>query len=273
MLERYTRLQVFSVHLSISAVIFVLLAVAMVAHWFPGPFFATDGGWQGMRIIAAVDLVLGPALTLIFFNPKLKKHGALLFDLSTIAVVQVIALVWGTWTVYNERTVAIAFSRDQFYSISHGALAEANASLSAAEKRPVDIYALSDTHPRQIYVTPMAPHELGQYLADVLNGLPEIQLRTDRYTELARHWDDVDKEALDIREFAREHAELTADVTAAEGELDALQFYRLKLRFGAAVVGFTRDSRELKYIFTYQPPPPPEPEEQQDGKEPGQNNQ
>ncbi|MDH3714495.1 MAG: hypothetical protein OET44_11680 [Gammaproteobacteria bacterium] len=254
MLERYSRLQVFSVHLGISLLIFTALAIAMVSHWFPGPFFATDGGWQGMRIIAAVDLVLGPSLTLIFFAPKRKKHRALLFDLVSIATVQVIALGWGTWTVYNQRTVAIAFSGHQFYSISYGALTDANATLRADGKHPQDIFALSDTHPRRVFVKPLEKHEAGQFLADIFNGLPDLQLRSDRYLELAPHWDEIAEHALQMREFAKESPDLAADVAELEDRLDELEFYRLKMRFGTAVAGFEIESRELAYIFPYERP-------------------
>ena len=258
MLEKYTRQQVFFTHLIISLIIFAGLAIAMVAHWFPGPFFTSDGGWQGMRIIAAVDLVLGPALTLIFFNPKKKQHRALLFDLISIGTVQAIALVWGTWTVFNERTVAIAFSKDQFFSISHGALTEANAALEAGGKTPGNIYALSDTHPREIFVKRLEASEAGQYLADIFNGLPEIQLRTDRYTELAPHWDDIAEWAIDILEFAQTNPDLADDVESLGEQLADLRFFRMKLRFGSAVAGFDSQSRELVHILTYQPPVSPE---------------
>jgi len=257
MLERYTRQQVFLTHLTISLIIFSGLAVAMVAHWFPGPFFASDGGWQGMRIIAAVDLILGPALTLIFFNPKKKQGRALLFDLISIGTIQAIALVWGTWTVYHERTVAIAFSKDQFFSVSHGALTEANAALRVEGKKPGDIYALSNTHPREIFVTPLKADEAGQYLADIFNGLPEIQLRTDRYTELAPHWDEIAEWAVDIQQFVQTHPDLADDVESLGEQLADLRFFRMKLRFGRAIAGFDSQSRELVHIFTFQPPASP----------------
>lgn len=253
MLKRFTRLQVFTVHLAISLAIFSALAAMMVLYWFPGPFFATDGGWQGIRIIAAVDLVLGPSLTLIFFSPANKTHRQLLFDLVAIALVQLAALVWGTLTVYNERTVAIAFSKDRFFSISHGGISEANEKLREAGHLPADIDALSDAHPRQIYVIPPKVEELPRYLADIFNGLPEIQLRTDRYTSLAAHWPAVEAQALDIREFVKRHPDLAADIDALLEPLDGLQFYALQLRFNSAVAVFDRQSRELRHIFTYDP--------------------
>lgn len=254
-LERVSRLRAFSTHLAISAVIFTVLAVAMVTHWFPGPYFVGDGGWQGMRIIAAVDLVLGPALTLIFFNPKSKKQPALLFDLCAIATVQVIALVWGIWTVYNERTVAIAYTDGHFYSVSYGALTDVNAVLREADRTPVDIYSLSDTHPRQVYVRPLQPDEFGKYVADIFNGLPELQLRTDRYEDITQHWQTVDEAALDIREFAQQQTDLADDIAALENELDVLRFYPMTMRFGESVVAFNRETRQLAHIINYQPVP------------------
>ena len=55
-------------HLLISLVIFVFLAYLVVFVWYPDFFFDIDGGWEGMRIIIAVDLVLGPMLTLVVFK-------------------------------------------------------------------------------------------------------------------------------------------------------------------------------------------------------------
>ena len=41
-------------------VIFIIIGYLILFHWYPDFFFASDGGWQGIRIIAFVDLVLGP---------------------------------------------------------------------------------------------------------------------------------------------------------------------------------------------------------------------
>ena len=72
-----TRIGAFLIHLGVSFAIFLALASLVVFVWYPDFFFSTDGGWQGMRIIIAVDLVLGPTLTLIVFKPGmpgLKNH-------------------------------------------------------------------------------------------------------------------------------------------------------------------------------------------------------
>ena len=74
-----SRYRAAAIHLGLSALLFVALAYLVVFVWYPGFFFETDGGWEGIRIIAAVDLVVGPLLTLIVF--KAGKPG-LRFDLT-----------------------------------------------------------------------------------------------------------------------------------------------------------------------------------------------
>ncbi|MFK5914248.1 MAG: hypothetical protein QM484_07720 [Woeseiaceae bacterium] len=106
-----TRFKAFSIHLAISLAIFFVLLYFILVQWYPQPLFSTDGGWHVIRIIAGVDLILGPALTLIVF--KSGKPG-LKFDLTMIALVQFLALSWGVWNTYNERPIAVVYTLDFF---------------------------------------------------------------------------------------------------------------------------------------------------------------
>jgi hypothetical protein len=108
------RFGAFLVHLGISLLIFVLLACLVLFVWYPDFFFTTDGGWQGIRIIAAVDLVLGPTLTLIVYR---KGKPGLKADLTMIGVFQTICLIAGTYIVYLERPITMVYSDGQFFSM------------------------------------------------------------------------------------------------------------------------------------------------------------
>ncbi|MEM1230920.1 MAG: hypothetical protein AAGI15_10310 [Pseudomonadota bacterium] len=110
-----SRFQAFAIHLAISLVIFAALAALVVYLWYPGFFFETDGGWQGIRIIVLVDLVLGPLLTLVVY--KAGKKG-LAMDLTLIAAFQGICLLAGTWIVYSERPLALVFADGQFNAVT-----------------------------------------------------------------------------------------------------------------------------------------------------------
>ncbi|MCG6887566.1 MAG: hypothetical protein LJE74_10180 [Proteobacteria bacterium] len=114
-LQPISRWRAFLIHLGISLVSISIPAYFILVKWYPFPYFTTDGGWQGIRIVAAVSLVLGPLLTLLVY-----KHGkpGLKMDLTLIALVQAAALVWGVWTTYNERPVALVYTINYFTPVA-----------------------------------------------------------------------------------------------------------------------------------------------------------
>lgn len=95
--------------------IFLVLLFLLIFVWYPFPYFGADGGWQGLRIIAGVDMVLGPFLTLMVF--KSGKPG-LKLDLTVIGVLQILALAAGVWTVHDQRTALVVFADGGFYSLT-----------------------------------------------------------------------------------------------------------------------------------------------------------
>ena len=109
------------IHLIISASIFALLTFVLIKLWYPSPFFTASGGWQGLKMVALISIILGPLLTLIVFNTK-KSKLELSIDISLIACLQIAALIWGSITIYNERPVAAVFWYDAFYTVPAKAL-------------------------------------------------------------------------------------------------------------------------------------------------------
>ena len=101
-----TKLKATGIHLSLSIVVFLYLTYQIYYHWYPQPHFEVDGGWQGFRLIAAVDLVLGPMITFLIFDLS-KSTRAIVFDLVIIATVQFGALAYGVYTTYVQRPVAV----------------------------------------------------------------------------------------------------------------------------------------------------------------------
>jgi hypothetical protein len=142
------RLKAAGIHLSISAVIFAVALYLILVQWYPGFHFGVDGGWRGVRIMAGVDLVLGPMLTLVIFNP-FKARRLIVFDLSCIAVAQLAALAWGFYAVHSQRPVAVSFYEGAFLSLTAEPL--------AIEKQPADYgHQFSDRRPPLVYVLPPA---------------------------------------------------------------------------------------------------------------------
>ena len=109
------RFSAFAIHLGISLVIFIIIGYLILFHWYPDYFFASDGGWQGIRIVAFVDLVLGPVLTLVVFNTA-KPKKELRRDLTIIGTIQAVCLTAGVWVVFTERPIAMVYADGLFTS-------------------------------------------------------------------------------------------------------------------------------------------------------------
>ena len=128
-----SRYRASAIHVGISLAIFAVIMWVILAVWYPSFFFGTDGGWQGIRLMFLVDVVLGPLLTLVVF--KSGKPG-LKFDLGAIACAQVLALAGGLWVVHDERPLALVYVDGQFFSVSKSDFAQAHADASALDKIP-----------------------------------------------------------------------------------------------------------------------------------------
>lgn len=117
------KLKALFAHLSISAVLVGAALALMLLHWFPPPLFATDGGGIGLKLLVLVDLVLGPLLTFVVFDPA-KGKRKMVFDLTVIALFQLGAYGYGLWNIHAVRVQAVAFHEGQFYAVTAARFAE-----------------------------------------------------------------------------------------------------------------------------------------------------
>ncbi len=136
------------IHLGISSIIFLVLSYFIIFQWYPFPYFTADGGWQGIRIVALIDLVLGPLLTLIIFNHH-KSRREIRFDLGAIALVQASVLAWGIYTVHDERPAAVIHWDGEFYTMPSKSFKEQGISLNElkqfSDQKPPLIHAHRST--------------------------------------------------------------------------------------------------------------------------------
>src|SRR5919108_4111834 len=106
-----TRWRAAAAHLAISAGIAAAVLGLMLVFWYPPPLFQAMGGIGLALILVGVDVVMGPALTLVVF--KSGKPG-LKFDLAAIAICQLAALAYGCHIISLARPAYIVFVKDQF---------------------------------------------------------------------------------------------------------------------------------------------------------------
>lgn len=238
-----SRFKAFAIHFALSLAIFVFLAYLVLAHWYPDFFFDSDGGWQGIRIIVLVDLVLGPLLTLVVY--KAGKPG-LKFDLSMIALVQSVCLVAGVWVVYSERPIALVYSDGYFYSVSAGAYRDAELpvpELSSFPGRPPK---------RLISVLPEDPGEQSKIRRDALRENVPLRLVAKYYE--AFDWekanrDDTPLPLSRIRARDPEGALLVKWLIGNGGTLEDYAFFPYAGRYGLKIVGVSRKSGKIQGVL------------------------
>lgn len=122
------RWRAFGIHLGISLTVLGALLYVLFYNWFPGYLFDTDGGWQALRVIAGVDIILGPLLTLIAANP-VKSTRELRMDFTLIGIIQVCALSAGTWLAWDNRPYAMLWYDGVVYSLPWSALRDEESAL------------------------------------------------------------------------------------------------------------------------------------------------
>lgn len=183
------RWQAFGIHLAISLVVLGGLLYMLFVHWFPGHFFDTDGGWNVLRIVILVDLVLGPLLTLVAANPA-KTTRALRKDFTVIAVLQAAAFAWGTWMAWDNRPYAMLWVDGDFHSMPYSAFNE----FPEARAR---IAQLPGEWPRQVMVMlPENLEERGRLFAQNMRGGKTVMFASELYAPFSYEDPEVKASAL-----------------------------------------------------------------------------
>jgi hypothetical protein len=104
-------------HFSLSVLVALIAAGLVFGLWFPGAYRDMAGGTELFLLIVIVDIVCGPLLTLVLFNP-LKSKRELFLDLGLVAVVQLAALLYGLWTLWDVRPLYFPHEYDRFKVVS-----------------------------------------------------------------------------------------------------------------------------------------------------------
>jgi len=249
-----SKIRAFIIHFGISFVIFLILLYFVIFHWYPTPFFTTDGGWQGIRLIVLVDLVLGPVLTFVVFNPIKKTTRHLKMDLSIIALCQVAALIWGTWAVHNERPYLIIFSDQTFYGLPYYQIKETGLTKSDVSKfghtAPIKVFTDMPTRPDErlaIFNRAMEkqvpPHFLSEYYRPFdKNSLEKLVSSGIKMTTFLKGKDSIANQRYE--KFAQKYS----------SQLENLLFFPLRARYGKFIVAVNKVSLEFVDVLNIEPP-------------------
>lgn len=231
-----TRLRASAIHLGISATIFFATLYLILAHWFPGFHFTVDGGWQGVRIMAAVDLVLGPALTLIIFNP-LKARKLIAFDLTCIGLVQLAALVWGFYAIHSQRPLAMSFYEGGFWGVTA-------APLKIEQYDLAQLAQMSERHPALVFVAePANDDEMTHAAMQELMGGVAMHENPFFFRRFADHWPTVRAKGVDAAARSKDSPafadELPRFLAGRGAQAADFLYFPYEGRYGRCTLAFT----------------------------------
>jgi hypothetical protein len=105
------RLLCFASHLAVSFVIALCALFVVFSLWYPAPLDKALGVVSIFLLLLAIDVIVGPLLTLLVAKQGKKT---LKMDLLTIGVIQFLALAYGLYTVAQGRPVWLIYDAGRF---------------------------------------------------------------------------------------------------------------------------------------------------------------
>ena len=139
-----------SIHLICSLVVAALAGVLVFGLWYPYPYRELSGGRELFLLIVVVDVVCGPLLTMVIFNPA-KPRAELWRDLGLVALIQLGALGYGLLTVWQARPLFLVQEVDRFKVVMAPDL-----DAMAVAALPASLKPLSWAGPRVVAIRPPA---------------------------------------------------------------------------------------------------------------------
>lgn len=161
------RFRLVACHLLLSGILATLIGTLVFQRWYPPPFAVMAGADRLFKLLIGVDLVLGPALTLLVASPK-KSNSNLFRDLAFVALAQAAALGYGVRAAALGRPVVLVFEVDLFRLLS-----AADVDTEMLAKAPAELRSLSWTGPIVIAVKkPDEPRRQLETIDLAVAGIP-----------------------------------------------------------------------------------------------------
>lgn len=203
------RFRAAGIHLAISLVLAASAAALVFGLWYPYPYREISGGRELFWLVVAVDVVMGPLITLAIFN-RAKPRKELRRDLAIVGLLQLAALVYGLWTVSVARPVHLVFEYKLFRVVHAIDVPEA-----ALPQAPAGLRQLPLTGPTPLSLRPFkdAKEQYDATVAALAGGSLSAQPGLWQAYDAAR--DQVLQEAKPVAELVLRYPAQSAMVQAA----------------------------------------------------------
>lgn len=235
-----TKFKASLIHLALSLVLVSLIISLIIYFWYPLEYLNITNFKNIALLIILIDLVLGPLLTFVVFNPQKKS---LRFDLAVIAVIQLSALAYGVNALYNTHPLYITYNHGRFNIIQ--------ANEVSPDMAQYDDFKISKLSSPKLAFAKI-PDDLDKQVEIMigvdLKGEPDIDKRVEYFEPHENHMDTILKDSLDIvKLFAKENlTESSIDFLKSHGDnKDSYAYLPLKGTSGDAIIVLDKKSAKL----------------------------
>jgi hypothetical protein len=206
-LQSFDRWKAAGLHLVLSALVALTVVMLVLAVWYPQPYFQAMGGEKLLRLLIGVDVVLGPLITFIIFDPR---KPSLKWDLAAVATLQLAALAYGGYVMFQARPVYNVFTGDRFEIAAANTVDD-----EARAKAAPEFQSLPVSGPRVVAArAPVDPKERAEMTFASAVGGPDLVDRPNLYVPYAQVTAEVARASRPLERLASRGADEAAVVRA-----------------------------------------------------------
>jgi len=218
-------------HFTLSVVVAVALASVVFFLWFPASLRDLAGGQRLFWTLVCADVVCGPLLTWVLFKSH-KTKLALGIDVALIAIIQLLALGYGLFSLASARPLAFVFEVDRFRVVSYADITESDLRYLPSWAKPWHLQP-----PRLIGLRmPTSADERFESFEIALQGV-EVSQRPQHWQDYSLSADEVRGRAKPLTALRKQRPDKAEVIDRAVGE--AMSNFRL---------GETNNPDELRWL-------------------------
>lgn len=188
------RIKFFLIHLSISIVIALIISIIIFFVWYPYPIAQAVGVIKLFIMLVVIDVIIGPLMTLLIYKKNLSDFK---MDLIIIIAIQLIAFIYGFYTVAQGRPVWIVFNQNKFELVRMN-----DQFIENYEKIPDQFQNISWTGAQYVAALPSqnVKQKEDDLFMEALGGISLAQ-RPERYVKISTVIQEIQKKSINLKEL------------------------------------------------------------------------
>ena len=234
-----------TVHLIVSICVACITAAIVFFCWYPFPLNKAVGVTHIFLMMLGIDMVLGPFFTWLVYKEGKKT---LKLDLTIICLLQLAALTYGLFTVYQGKPAWLVYNADRFDLVRINEI-----DLRKVEKALPEYQNVSFLFPNWVAaVPPKNVNERNAITFEAVFSGVDVAQRPELYVDLGQAKKQIQSHVIALKELDKYNAKM--DVTQILAQYpEATGFVPLKANAVDMVVLINKEKGEVVKIVDLRP--------------------